>query len=185
MPQRLLLAATLTGLGTIALAQGTAPTAAASVPEAAQHRHATPEQWHERMVQHRAKHMADLKAALAITPEQESAWNQFETAMKPPAIQWPSGQRGEWTKLTTPERIDRMEQRMAERQQRVKQMGEAIKTFYAQLTPQQQKIFDQRAQRMQEEHAKGRFDWHGKRGDVPHVRHHPWTKPETAASQAS
>jgi hypothetical protein len=185
MPQRLLLAATLAGLGTIALAQGAAPAAAVASGPAAQHRYARLEQWHEHMAQRRAKHVADLKAALAITPEQESAWSQFEAAMKLPAMQRPAGQRGEWAKLTTPERIDRMEQRMADRQQRIKQMDEAVKTFYAQLTPQQQKVFDQRAMRMEEERAKERFDWHGKRGEVPHVRHHLWAKPEAAGSQAN
>jgi hypothetical protein len=187
MPQRLLLAAALAGLGTVALAQSDAPAAAASAPVTAQHRHGTPEQWHERMAQYHAKHMADLKAALAITPEQEGAWSQFEAAMQPPQPQ-PRGERGEWAKLTTPERIDRMEQRMAERQQHFKQMGDAVKTFYAQLTPPQQKTFDQRAMRFGEERAQGRFGWHheqGKRGDVPHVRHRHLPKPQAPASQAN
>jgi fructosamine-3-kinase len=146
-----------------------------------------PEQWHQRMAHRRAEHLARLKAALAITPEQESAWSQFEAAMQPPAKPQPSGERGDWAKLTTPERIDRMEQRMADRQQRVKQMGDAVKALYAQLTPQQQKTLDQHAMHFAEEHAKhGRFGWHGKHDDgaAPHMRHHPLAKPAAAASQA-
>jgi hypothetical protein len=184
MPQRLLLAAALAGLGTIALAQETAPAAAASAPAAAQHRPGMPEQRHARMAQRRAEHMADLKTALALTPQQESAWNQFQAAMQPPAKTRQPGERDEWAKLTTPERIDRMEQRMAERQQHFKQMGEAVKTFYAQLTPQQQKIFDQRAMRFGEKHAQGGFGWRGKPG-VPHIRHHPLDKPQAAANPAN
>jgi hypothetical protein len=187
LPRHLLLTAMLAGLGTVALAQSAAPAAAASVPATVPHRHGTPEQWHERMAQRRAQRMADLKAALAITPDQESAWSQFEAAMQPPVMPQSSderGQGGEWAKLTTPERIDRMEQRMADRQQHFKQMGEAIKAFYGQLTPKQQKIFDERAMRFAQEHAQGQFGWHGKRGAVPRVRHHPLAQPEAPASQA-
>ena len=44
--------------------------------------------------------------------------------------------------LTTPQRLDRMAARMAERQQRFAQHAAAVKQFYAQLTPAQQKAFD-------------------------------------------
>jgi len=44
--------------------------------------------------------------------------------------------------LTTPERLDRMQARMAERQQRFAQHAAAVKRFYAQLSPSQQKAFD-------------------------------------------
>jgi len=188
IPRRLLIAATLAGLGTVAMAQGAAAPAdtTASAPAAAMHRQrATPGQWHERMTQRRAQHMANLKAELAITSEQESAWSQFESAMQPPAPQQPAGERGDWAKLTTPERIDRMEQRMAERQDHFKQMGEAVKTFYAQLTPQQQKIFDQRALDFWQHKINERFGPHGKPGAVPRERHHPLTKPKAPASQVN
>ncbi|MDR0458324.1 MAG: Spy/CpxP family protein refolding chaperone [Burkholderiaceae bacterium] len=185
-PRRLLAAAALAGLGTVALAQQSASLAppAPGAP-AAEHRHITPEQWRERMAQRRAEHMAHFKAALGITPDQEGAWNQFTTAMQPPAPPQPAGQRGDWARLTTPERIDRMAQRMAERQQRFKQMGEAIKTFYGQLTPGQQKIFDQRALDFWRHKMHERFERHGHPGAVPHVRHHPLANPQAAASQVN
>jgi len=188
MPQRLLLAAALAGLGTVAMAQGAAlaPEAVASAPAA--HQRFSPEQWHQRMAQRHAQHMADLKAALGIAPDQESAWSQFEAAMQPPEKPQPFGKPGEWAKLTTPERIDRMEQRMADRQQHFKQMGDAIKAFYGQLTPQQQKIFDERSMRFAEHKWHDRFGPRGGRGDgaAPHIRHHPQiVKPDAAASQAN
>ena len=53
-----------------------------------------------------------------------------------------------------------MEKRMAERQAHMKQRGEAVKAFYAQLTPEQQKVFDERGMR----HGKGEGRHGGHRG---------------------
>ena len=95
-----------------------------------------------------AKRQADLKATLKITPAQEGAWTAFTASMQPPArsaFQTPE-QRAEFAKLSTPERIDKMRalrtQRMAERSAAMDKRGEAIKAFYAALTPEQQKTFD-------------------------------------------
>jgi hypothetical protein len=149
-------------------------------------RQGTPGQWRERMTQRHAQYLARLKTTLAITPEQEGAWSQFEAAMQPPAP--PAGEPGEWAKLTTPERIDRMEQRMADRQQRFKQRGDAVKTFYAQLTPAQQKTFDQHAMMMrmgQERGEPGAFGGRGGRGAGQPMRQRRLNQPAAAASQAS
>jgi hypothetical protein len=94
-----------------------------------------------------SRQIADLKAALAITPAQEDAWAQFEAAMPPPPAPLQRPEPGQWAKLTTPERIDRMDQLMADHQQHFQQVGDAAKALYAQLTPAQQKIFDDRAMR--------------------------------------
>jgi Spy/CpxP family protein refolding chaperone len=94
--------------------------------------------------------MADLKAQLKITPAQEGAWTAYTAAMQPPANaqrRGPRMDRAEFAKLTTPQRIDRMEQFAAERQAQMKQRGDAVKAFYAQLTPEQQKVYDERAMR--------------------------------------
>jgi hypothetical protein len=52
--------------------------------------------------------------------------------------------RAEFARLTTPERIDRMRQRHSERMAEMDRRGEATKafSFYAGLSPQQQKVFD-------------------------------------------
>jgi hypothetical protein len=52
------------------------------------------------------------------------------------------GDRAEWTRLTTPERLDKMHERMLRRQQAFDRKAMAIKKFYAQLSPSQQKAFD-------------------------------------------
>jgi periplasmic protein CpxP/Spy len=93
-----------------------------------------------KMQEHMAKRQAALKQKLQITPAQEGAWNAWTTAMQPGDFKRP--ERGEFEKLTTPERIDRMR---ALREQHIAQMdkrAEATKTFYATLTPEQKKTFD-------------------------------------------
>lgn len=95
-----------------------------------------------------AKRQAALKASLKITPAQESAWTTFTAAMQPPArdINAWQAQRAEMEKLSTPERIDKMRalrtQRMTEMNALMDKRGEATKTFYAALSPEQQKTFD-------------------------------------------
>ena len=100
-----------------------------------------------------AKHQADLKAKLKLTPAQEAAWASFTAAMQPPAdrskrMGWRQSpeQRTELDKLTTPERIDKMRalrtQRMAEMTAAMDKRGEATKAFYATLGPDQKKVFD-------------------------------------------
>lgn len=77
--------------------------------------------------------------------------------MQPPAIgQRPAQNRADWARLTTPQRIDQMQQRASERQQQMAQRGDAIKAFYAQLSAEQQKTFDERSRR------------DGRRGDHRH-----------------
>lgn len=94
-----------------------------------------------------ARHQAEMKAKLKITPAQEGAWTAYTAAMQPPAHSRPTAeQRAEMAKLTTPERIDKMRamrtQRMSEMSAAMDKRGEATKALYAALTPEQQKIFD-------------------------------------------
>lgn len=158
----LVLAGLLASAGSAAMAQGTpvAPTA----PAASTGAPAGPQG--ERMGRHdpakmqamMAKRQAEMKAKLKITPAQEGAWTTFTAAMQPPAHAGrpTPAQRAEFDKLTTPERIDKMRtlrtQRMAEMNAAMNQRGDATKTFYAVLSPEQQKTFDT-------EHKK-----HGSRG---------------------
>jgi hypothetical protein len=117
-----------------------------------------------KMAQMHAKHLADLKAKLKITASQEAAWNTFAEAMKPPAeMMNKRPDHAEMDKLTTPERIDKMramhKEHMAVMEAAMDKRAEATKTFYATLSAEQKKTFD-------EEHAK--MD---KRGDMQHRMH--------------
>lgn len=159
----LVLAGILAAASLAATAQTVAPTAPAPASAAAQpgpkaghhghdgqHRH-DPAQRQARV----AKHQAELRAKLAITPAQEGAWSAYTTALQPQtrnAAQRPdrAAMRAEFQKLTTPQRIDKMNalrtQRMAEMNAVMTQRGDATKSFYAALSADQQKVFD--AQRM-------------------------------------
>lgn len=122
-----------------------------------------------RMQARMEKHQAVLKAQLKLTPAQEGAWTAFADSMKPAAAMM-SMQRPdpvEMAKLTTPERLDKMK---ALRDERMKTMTaamdkhvEATKTFYAALTPDQQKVFD--ATSMQGRH--GAMSWRHDKGPTP------------------
>ena len=103
------------------------------------------------MKQRREQRLHDL---LQIKPDQEAAFRTFTAALdqaRPQRGQRPDGAKGPGAQppapLTTPERLDRMNQRMAqrtaERQQRLQKTTAAVKTFYAALSPEQRKAFDE------------------------------------------
>ena len=156
----LVLAGLLAAMGTTAMAQGTPPASPSPGPRSEHMGHHDPAKMQAMM----AKHQADLKGKLKLTPAQEGAWATYITAMQPPAgmgMRPTDAQRAEMDKLSTPERIDKMRSMRAERMTQMNAMmdkrGDATKTLYAALTPEQQKIFDA-------EHQK-----HGARGE--HGRH--------------
>lgn len=119
---------------------------------------------HKRMAERHAQRMERLKTELKLTPAQETAWKAYvaRTEPTPPKAQ-PAAQ--DWSKLTTPQRMDAMQALHAERSADMSKRVDATKAFYAQLTPDQQKTFDaqsglQRAG-MQGEHHKGGRGHHG------------------------
>ena len=113
-----------------------------------------------------AKHVQALKAKLKITAAQEGAWITFTTALHPAEkMEHKRPDRAEMDKLTTPERIDKMrelrKQHMGDMQTAMDKRDDAIKTFYAVLTPEQQKVFDTEHARMGMHHG----EKHGMQGD--------------------
>jgi Spy/CpxP family protein refolding chaperone len=115
------------------------------------------------------KRHAALKAQLKLTPAQEPAWAAFMEAHKLPAGKMGRPDMPDMSKLTTPERIDKMKemraQRMSEMAMAMDQRGAATKTFYAALTPEQQKLFD--AHEMKGHDMKGRGMGMGQHGMPP------------------
>ena len=100
------------------------------------------------------RRQAELKAKLSLTAAQEGAWNNYVAAHQPPAgmtaVRGPEQRRKmreEMEKLSTPERIDRMNTMKAQRDAEMGKRSEATKRFYAALTPEQQKAFDANAMR--------------------------------------
>ena len=88
-----------------------------------------------------AQHHKTLHDALKLTPDQDLAWKKLMDSEHPMAKPEPRNSE-EWAKLTTPERADKMVERMREQQSRMFEHVAALKEFYAVLTPEQKKTFD-------------------------------------------
>ncbi len=96
-----------------------------------------------------AKRAAALKAKLNLGATQEGAWATYMAAMQAPADMGarmnPENRKkmhDEWAALTTPQRIDRMNEMKARRDAEMAKRSDATKAFYAALSPEQQKVFD-------------------------------------------
>ncbi|GGZ04071.1 Spy/CpxP family protein refolding chaperone [Pseudoduganella plicata] len=93
----------------------------------------------------RAEHIAQrqqkLHDALKLTAAQEPAWNTYIAAINP---QTPVGRadRVGFKDLPAPERMEKMLELQKERLAKQESRLAALKTFYAVLTPEQQKTFD-------------------------------------------
>lgn len=118
------------------------------------------------------RHAERLRAVLQLRPEQEPALRTFIDAMKPDPAQMERrrAERGQADKLTTPQRLDRMQARMAERQAQFARRAEATKRFYAQLSPAQQRAFDALHQERGGRHGGGHDRGGHGHGDGPGKR---------------
>lgn len=128
------------------LAQSSAP-ASASAHAGHGQPPGDPAKWAEKMKERMAKHQAELHDKLKITAAQEPAWKTFIDAMNPGSMP-ARPDRKEMEKLTTPERMEKGLEKMKEHLAKMQTRLTALKTFYAVLTPEQQKIFDDSHRRM-------------------------------------
>lgn len=111
----------------------------------------------KRMEEHMAKRAVDLKAKLKLSAEQESNWNAFLAAMKPPArASMPKPE--EMAKLSTPERLDKMNELRKQRDAAFEQRDAATRSFYGTLNADQKKVFDENTARS---HRHGHHRGHG------------------------
>ncbi|MFZ4876117.1 Spy/CpxP family protein refolding chaperone [Janthinobacterium sp. Mn2066] len=164
LSKKLIIAMSVLGMGAASLtvhaqeAAAGAPAASANVAgQHGGHRGGNPA---ERM----AKYQARLHDKLKLTAAQEPAWATFTAANAPKA---PSGdwkaKREAFAKLSAPERLEQWialsKERIANQENRLA----SLKTFYAVLTPEQQKVFDDSVPGGK--HA----GWHGhRRGGMQH-----------------
>ncbi|MDP3842827.1 MAG: Spy/CpxP family protein refolding chaperone [Oxalobacteraceae bacterium] len=95
----------------------------------------------ERMKEHMARRQADLHAQLKLSPAQEPAWKAYTDSMTPPAMK-DRPDRSALQAMPAPQRMQAMLERMQQNQARMETHLAALKTFYATLTPEQQKTFD-------------------------------------------
>jgi len=151
------LAAVLATSALVALAQSGPGPAAGAGPGMHQpdgERHARQQ---ERMKEHMAKRAADLKAKLKLSAEQESNWNAFLAAMQPPA-RASMPRHEDLAKLSTPERLDKMNELRKQRDAAFEQRDAATRTFYSALNADQKKVFDESTARS---HRHGPHRGHG------------------------
>ncbi|HET8744826.1 MAG TPA: Spy/CpxP family protein refolding chaperone [Ramlibacter sp.] len=167
--RHLLTAGLLASLGLAAVAQTQtlpAPPASQSAPQRMHGDHgrmdpARMERFRARMEQRMAKRLGHLKEKLQISRGQESAWETWTAALKPAQrLQRPD--RAAFKAMSTPERIDRFKALRAQRAAEMDKRLDATKSFYAQLTPDQQKTFDKVGMRFVRSggHKRGHFGHH-------------------------
>lgn len=97
------------------------------------------------------KHMGKLHDDLKLTSAQEAAWTEFSNKMKPVKMDKAGmeSHQQDWKNMNTPDRLDKMLDNMKSRETKMSEHAAAVRTFYAALTPDQQKIFDHRFEEFQ------------------------------------
>lgn len=94
--------------------------------------------WDEKMDPE--KHAQHLRDVLQLRPDQEGALQAFLKSMEPPKDKPPMPDMDK--PMTTPQRLDFMLSMMDRHRAEMVQHIAAVKAFYAQLSPSQQKAFD-------------------------------------------
>ncbi len=131
----------IAGSGILAAAAYAMPDTGSAVKPGCEARHG--QQIQSRWQEHRTQRTAALKEKLKLTPEQEAAWNKFAGVAKPEQRHRDrQGMRDEFGKMNTPQRVDKMLAMSEMRRARMAERAEALKGFYAQLSPEQQSMFD-------------------------------------------
>ncbi len=106
---------------------------------------AAQEHWAEHARAHAEERAKALHDLLKLRPDQEAAFQAFLASMRPSggrmAMRERDGENANAT-LTTPQRLDRMAARMAKRQAEFQRRADAIRSFYAMLSADQQRAFD-------------------------------------------
>jgi protein CpxP len=95
----------------------------------------------ERMEKMREDHQARLHEKLKLTAQQETAWKKF-TASQPFPNKATKLDPAEMKKLTAPQRMEKGVEHMRAMEKTMTEHLAAVKAFYAELTPEQQKVFD-------------------------------------------
>jgi hypothetical protein len=143
--KRALMVGVLAGSGILAASSFAMPGSGAEGKPGCEARHG--QKAEDRGARH-AERLSELKQKLQLAPEQEAAWNAFASTSQPGMHRMGGDRqamRGEFARLSTPERMDRMMAMSEARRVRMAERAEATKAFYAQLTLAQQKVFDAEA----------------------------------------
>jgi Spy/CpxP family protein refolding chaperone len=96
----------------------------------------------ERMEKMHEKHLDTLHDKLKLTAQQEPAWKKF-AAVNPMGDKSARPDPAEMDKLNAPQRLEKGIEHMKAMETKMTEHLAALKEFYAVLTPEQQKIFDE------------------------------------------
>ena len=155
--KHVLIALVVAGFGSTAIAQ------TAAAPEGRHGHAATQEQRMAKWGEHFAKRQANLHAALQLTPAQEPAWAAYQAAIKP-APMAAHGDRAAMATMSAPARMEKMIAMAKQHTAAMESKLAALNTFYATLTPAQNKAFD-------EDTRGGRSHGGGGHGGGHHMKH--------------
>lgn len=98
---------------------------------------------HQRQNFNIAEKLVAQKNRLSITPEQEASWENYTAATLQLMEKKLGNDFAALENMTTPERIDKLDELREERLVLVEQRNTATKTLYSQLKADQKLIFDQ------------------------------------------
>lgn len=96
----------------------------------------------ERMQERYQARHEQLHKELKLSEAQEPAWKAFTEKSGPRAAGWQAPDRDAMAKLTAPERMEKMLEMSRQHQAFMSERLEALKAFYAVLTPEQRQVFD-------------------------------------------
>lgn len=144
--KNLLIGATVIGLSTAVFAaqgnQAGDDRGSSGRPAMSEHSHHDDGKFDARMKEHMAKRHAELHDKLKLNATQESGWKTFTAAMMPNDM-GKRPDRADWEKLSAPERMEKKLEMMKKGEAHMTTRLAAMKTFYATLTPEQQKVFNE------------------------------------------
>jgi murein L,D-transpeptidase YcbB/YkuD len=94
--------------------------------------------------QQTSQDLSRLHDALNLSPQQQGAWRAYIAAINPdPQLEARHRSAAQMMQsLPTPRRIDLIEAEMEADMTAMRRQGQAVKAFYAQLSPAQQRTFD-------------------------------------------
>ncbi len=145
------------------LGAGAAPAQTAPAP-AAHPTHQAHGDIHARMEAMRQERLNNLHTVLRLRPSQDGAWRAFVQNTTMDRAEWGDSrqQMDAMSSMTTPQRLDMMVQHMDQHAANFHKRADATKAFYAQLSPEQQKVFDASMDLQHQGRGHGHMRHHGR-----------------------
>lgn len=117
----------------------------------------SPESMKARMMQRAEVQAAKLELALALTPEQKPAWEDFKTALKARGERMMAHRESMATAerpVSVLDRMQKMEEMSTLRQADMAEMRKSVELFYGKLSSAQKTVFDAEFEKMGPRHGR-------------------------------